>query len=79
MEMGGTKNGEPTLNPRMASPFSLMPLMETYDGKGYPLEHINNFEIQMEIHKVSDNVRCKVFLDTLVGVAKPWFWKYHPK
>ncbi|XP_073129109.1 uncharacterized protein [Henckelia pumila] len=49
------------------------PHVGEYDGKGDPEEHLSRFENAALLHKYSDTIKCRVFLNTLIGPAQQWF------
>ena len=44
-----------------------MPHIETFDGTKHPVDHLNTYKNQMELHGYQDPVRCRVFAITLKG------------
>ena len=46
-----------------------MPQIETFDGTKDPVDHLNTYKNQMELHGYQDLVRCKAFAITLKGSA----------
>ncbi|XP_073283418.1 uncharacterized protein [Primulina huaijiensis] len=49
-----------------------------YDGHADPEEHLGRFENAALLHQYSDEVRCRVFLGTLVRSAQQWFNTLQP-
>ncbi|XP_073121282.1 uncharacterized protein [Henckelia pumila] len=49
------------------------PHVGEYNGKGDPEEHLSRFENAALLHKYSDPIKCRVFLNTLIGPAQQWF------
>ncbi|XP_073132167.1 uncharacterized protein [Henckelia pumila] len=49
------------------------PHIGEYDGKGDPDEHLSRFENAALLHRYSDPIKCRVFLNTLIGPAQQWF------
>ncbi|XP_073130001.1 uncharacterized protein [Henckelia pumila] len=49
------------------------PHVGEYNGKGDPEEHLSHFENAALLHKYSDPIKCRVFLNTLIGSAQQWF------
>ena len=45
-----------------------MPQIETFDGTKDPVDHLNTYKNQMELHGYQDPVRCKAFAITLKGL-----------
>ncbi|XP_073125378.1 uncharacterized protein [Henckelia pumila] len=54
------------------------PHVGEYDGKGDPEEHLSCFENAALLHKYSDPIKCRVFLNTLIGPEQQWFNLLHP-
>ena len=46
-----------------------MPQVEAFDGVKDPIDHLNTYKNQMELHGYQDPVRCKAFSITLKGPA----------
>ena len=55
-----------------------MPQMETFDGVKDPVDHLNTYKNQMELHGYQDPVRCRAFATTLKGPALAWFNRIPP-
>ena len=55
-----------------------MPQIEAFDGMKDPIDHLNTYKNQMELHRYQDPVRCRVFAITLKGLAMAWFNKLPP-
>ena len=55
-----------------------MPQIETFDGTKDPLDHLNTYKNQMELHGYQDPVRCRAFAITLKGPALAWFNRLPP-
>ena len=51
----------------------MMPQVEVFDGAKDPVDHLNNYKNQMELHGYQDPVRCRAFATTLKGPALDWF------
>ena len=51
-----------------------MPQIETKD----PVDHLNNYKNQMELHGYQDPVRCRAFAITLKGPALAWLNRLPP-
>ena len=47
-----------------------MPQVEAFDGVKDPVDHLNTYKNQMELHGYQDPVRCRAFATTLK--AQPW-------
>ena len=47
-----------------------MPQMETFDGVKDPVDHLNTYKNQMELHGYQDPVWCRAFATKLKG--QPW-------
>ena len=50
-----------------------MPQVEAFDGVKDPVDHLNTYKNQMELHGYQDPVRCRAFAITLKGPALAWF------
>ena len=46
-----------------------MPQIKTFDGTKDPVDHLNTYKNQMELHGYQDLVRCRAFAITLKGPA----------
>ena len=55
-----------------------MPHIETFDGVKDPVDHLNTYKNQMELHGYQDPVRCRAFATTLKGPALAWFNRIPP-
>ena len=55
-----------------------MPTLLNFDRYGDPVSHVNKFEIQMDIQKVSEDARCRIFPATFFDAAQEWFFKFPP-
>ena len=55
-----------------------MPQIESFDGTKDPIDHINIYKNQMELHGYQDPVRCRAFAITLQGSALAWFNRLPP-
>ncbi|XP_073131896.1 uncharacterized protein [Henckelia pumila] len=47
--------------------------IKEYDGSTDPEEHVTRFENVVMLHCYGDQIKCKVFLTTLVDSAQRWF------
>ena len=47
--------------------------IEAFDGAKDPVDHLNTYKNQMELHGYQDPVRCRAFAITLKGPALAWF------
>ena len=50
-----------------------MPQVEAFDGTKDPVDHLNTYKNQMELHGNQDPVRCTAFATTLKGPILAWF------
>ena len=50
-----------------------MPQVKVFDGVKDPVDHLNTYKNQMELHGYQDPVRCRAFATTLKGPALAWF------
>ena len=55
-----------------------MPQVEAFDGVKDPVDHLNTYKNQMELHGYQDPVRCRAFITTLKGPALAWFNRIPP-
>ena len=55
-----------------------MPQVEAFDGVKDPVDHLNTYKNQMELHGYQDPVRCRAFATTLKGPALAWFNRIPP-
>ena len=46
-----------------------VPQVEAFDGARDPVDHLNTYKNQMELHGYQDPVRCRAFAITLKGLA----------
>ena len=47
--------------------------MEAFDGVKDPVNHLNTYKNQMDLHGYQDPVQCRAFTTTLKGPALAWF------
>ena len=52
--------------------------MEAFDGAKDPVDHLNTYKNQMELHGYQDPVRCRAFAIKLKGPAFAWFNRLPP-
>ena len=55
-----------------------MPQLEAFDGIKDPVDHLNTYKNQMDLHGYQDLVRCRAFAITLKGPALAWFNRLPP-
>ena len=55
-----------------------MSQIETFDRTKDPVDHLNTYKNQMELHGYQDPVRCKDFAITLKGPVLAWFNRLPP-
>ena len=55
-----------------------MPQIEAFDGMKDPVDHLNTYKNQMELHGYQDLVRCIAFAITLKRSALAWFNRLPP-
>ena len=55
-----------------------MPQIEAFDGTKDPVDHLNTYKNQMELHGYRDPVRCRAFAITLKGPILAWFNRLPP-
>ena len=87
---GRTPDSMDTLVQRTESPFTTkvlhfplpakfrMPHIEAFDGTKDPVDQLNTYKNQMELHGYQDPLRCRAFAITLKGPALAWFNRLPP-
>ena len=87
---GRAPNSMDTLVQQTESPFTAevlhFPLLakfrmlqiEAFDGTKDPVDHLNTYKNQMELHGYQDPVRCRAFAITLKGPTLAWFNRLPP-
>ena len=55
-----------------------MPQVEAFDGFRDPVDHLNTYKNQMELHGYQDPMRCRAFAITLKGPTLAWFNRLPP-
>ena len=55
-----------------------MPQVEAFDGVKDPVDYLNTYKNQMELHGYQDPVQCRAFSTTLKGLALAWFNRIPP-
>ena len=55
-----------------------MPQVEAFVGVKDPVDHLNTYKNQMELHGYQDPMRCRAFATTLKGPALAWFNRLPP-
>ena len=55
-----------------------MPQIEAFDGTKDPVDHLNTYKNQMELHGYQDLVRCRAFAIMLKGPVLAWFNRLPP-
>ena len=55
-----------------------IPHIEDFDGLKDPIDHLNTYNNQMELHGYQDPMRCRAFAITLKGSALAWFNRLPP-
>ena len=55
-----------------------MPQVQAFDGAKDPVDHLNTYKNQMELHGYPDPVRCRAFATTLKGPTMAWFNRIPP-
>ncbi|GFY96821.1 hypothetical protein Acr_11g0011270 [Actinidia rufa] len=69
---------ERVLRARISSKFKLPAHLGIYEGKTYPMDHLDSYKSLMSLQGCSDEVMCKAFSATLKGPTKSWFRKLSP-
>jgi hypothetical protein len=57
---------------RLSEKFKVLQI-QSYDGTGDPVKHIENFWVHLNLHSTPDEVACRAFPLTLTGNAQDWF------
>ena len=52
--------------------------IKTFDGTKDPIDHLNTYKNQMELHRYQDPIRCRAFAITVKGPALAWFNRLPP-
>ena len=52
--------------------------IETFDGTKDPIDHLNTYKNQMELHGYQDLIRCRAFAIRLKGPTLAWFNRLLP-
>ena len=55
-----------------------MPQIEAFNGTRDPVDHLNTYKNQIELHGYLDPVRCRAFTITLKGPTLAWFNRLPP-
>ena len=55
-----------------------MPQIEAFDGTKDPVDHLNTYKNQMELHGYQGPARCRAFAITLKGSTLAWFNRLPP-
>ena len=55
-----------------------IPHIEAFEGTKDPVDHLNTYKTQMELHGYQNLVRCRAFAITLKGSALAWFNRLSP-
>ena len=55
-----------------------MSQIKTFDGKKYPIDHLNTYINHMELYGYQDPIRCRALTITLKGPALAWFNRLPP-
>ena len=56
----------------------IMSQIEAFDGTKDPVDHLNTYKHQVELHGYQDPVRCRAFAITLKVLALSWFNRLPP-
>jgi hypothetical protein len=65
------------ITPRLSDNFEF-PSVKSYDGRGDPANHIENFKTHPSFYNLSDEVAYQVFPLTLKGEAREWINGLNP-
>ena len=55
-----------------------MSQIEAFDGSKDPIDHLNTYKNQMQLHGYQDPMRCRAFAITLKGSTLAWFNRLLP-
>ena len=55
-----------------------MPQIEAFNGTKDPVDHLNTYKNQMELHGYQEPIQCRAFTITLKGPALAWFNRLPP-
>ena len=55
-----------------------MPQIEMFDGTKDPVDHLNTYKNQMELHGYQNPMRCRAFAIMLKGPVLAWFNRLPP-
>ena len=55
-----------------------MPQVEAFDGARDPVDHLNTYKNQMELHGYQDTEQCRALAITLKGPSLAWFKRLPP-
>ncbi|XP_027070680.2 uncharacterized protein [Coffea arabica] len=66
------------INGEMVPPNFKLPVLESYDDRGDPENHLRAFISTFRLYCVLDAVICRAFLIFLQGTARKWFWCLEP-
>ena len=55
-----------------------MPQIEMFDGTKDPIDHLNTYKNQMQLHGYQDPIQCRAFAITLKGPTLAWFNRLPP-
>ena len=72
----GTTNGVPVHGRGTTLPLPVkfrMSQIEAFERTRDPVDHLNTYKNQMELHGYQDSMRCQAFAITLKGSALAWF------
>jgi hypothetical protein len=76
------KATEPPCTDQVTTPHfssnSKLPLIKSYDGRGNPASHINNFQTHPSLCNLPSEIACHIFPLTLEGKAREWFNSLSP-
>ncbi|XP_071926054.1 uncharacterized protein [Coffea arabica] len=67
------------INEERLPPNFKLPLIQSYDGRGDPEDHIHAFISAFRLYCIPDPVICRAFPVFLQGTTRKWFWGLEPK
>jgi hypothetical protein len=78
----GKKAAKPSYTDQVTTPYfssnSQLPLIQSYDGRGNPANHIDKFQTHPSLCNLPSEIACHIFPLTLKGKAREWFNSLSP-
>ncbi|GFZ16809.1 hypothetical protein Acr_26g0000790 [Actinidia rufa] len=69
---------ERVMRTQVSSRFKLPTQLGVYEGKTYPMDHLDSYKSLMALKGYSDEVICKAFSTTFKGSTRSWFKELTP-